>query len=48
MQTDLGLANLPIIVYTGKELTHQEENESGEDDGGDHHQRREIPGTSAG
>jgi CheY-like chemotaxis protein len=27
IHTDLGLANLPIIVYTGKELTHQEENE---------------------
>ena len=27
IHTDLGLANLPIIVYTGKDLTHQEENE---------------------
>jgi signal transduction histidine kinase/DNA-binding response OmpR family regulator/HAMP domain-containing protein len=27
IHTELGLANLPIIVYTGKELTHQEENE---------------------
>ena len=27
IQTELGLMNLPIIVYTGKELTRQEENE---------------------